>query len=154
MKLFLILFLGVLGLDWGSKALVRARLPLGAEVSIFPFFSLTHVENTGIAFGLFQGRNLFFLVLGLSVMTGLIIYAVRLRHEDRFTSLVLAGVLGGALGNLLDRIFYGAVTDFLDFYWGSHHWPSFNVADSTICVGMVLLAYKAFQKSPSAGTTH
>ena len=121
-------------------------MPLGSEISLLPFFSLSHVKNTGIAFGLFQGKNFLFTIVGLFVMAALIVFAYRTLKEDRFVALVMAGVLGGALGNLTDRIFFHEVTDFLDFYWGAYHWPSFNVADSAICVGMVLMIWHSLFK--------
>lgn len=143
------IIVSVYALDLLTKVIVRARMPLGAEIPLAPFFSLVHVTNTGIAFGFFQGRNLIFIGLGVVVMTALIVYAVRLYRTDRFTSLVLAGVLGGALGNMTDRVMFGHVTDFLDFYWGVHHWPAFNVADSAICVGAALLVWSSFKCSRS-----
>ena len=141
---FFLIFFSVLALDVGTKILVRASLPMGTEVHLLPFFSLTHVENTGIAFGLFPGRNAILIGLGILIMTVMTFSAIRLLRQDRFIGLVLAAVLGGALGNIADRVFNGAVTDFLDFYWGAYHWPSFNVADSAICVGMVLLIGRSF----------
>lgn len=140
------LFFSVYALDVVTKFLVRARMPLGSEISLLPFFSLVHVTNTGIAFGLFQERNAFFIGLGIVVMGALALYAVHLLRTDRFTALVLAGVLGGALGNMTDRVVHGEVTDFLDFYWGSHHWPAFNVADSAICVGAALLVIASLRE--------
>lgn len=146
---FIGIFLSVYLLDLVTKMAVRARMTEGAEIHILPFFSLVHVKNTGIAFGLFQDRNTLFIALGVAVMATLLVYAYRLLHRDRFTSLVLAGVLGGALGNMTDRVLHGAVTDFLDFYWGAHHWPSFNIGDSAICVGAALLFWSSFRCSRS-----
>lgn len=140
------LFISVFSLDLITKSLVRARMFFGSEIRLAPFFSLVHVNNTGIAFGLFQGRNYFFIGVGVAVMAFLIYYSFRLLKEDRFTALVLAAVLGGALGNLTDRVAHGQVTDFLDFYWGAHHWPAFNVADSAICVGAGILILHSFRK--------
>lgn len=142
MMAFGALFFGVYFCDVITKVGVRRFLPLGADVRILPFFSLTHVQNTGVAFGLFPDRNGLFVGIGFLMMVLLVVWAVRLRREDRFSSLVLAAVLGGACGNLTDRLLFGRVTDFLDFYWGVHHWPAFNVADSTICVGAGLLLYR------------
>ena len=141
---WILLSLGVFVLDLATKSLVRAHLPVGSDIRLLPFFSLTHVKNTGIAFGMFQGRNYFFVGMG-AIVAGLVIYfAFQLMREDRFSSFVLAGVLGGALGNLTDRIVFGQVTDFLDFYIGSHHWPAFNIADSAVCVGAALLLWRSF----------
>ncbi len=128
-----------------SKALVRAQMPMGSEIPLLPFFSLVHVTNTGIAFGFFQNKNTFFILLGIIVIIALTNYAIKLMSTDRFSGLVLAGVLGGALGNMTDRVLHGQVTDFLDFYWGTHHWPAFNVADSAICVGAALLIFSSLR---------
>lgn len=139
----------ILGLDVLTKTLVREKLPLGAEIHLLPFFSLVHVKNTGIAFGMFQQMNFFFIFLGLAVAGGIFYYGIRLYKEDPFAGVVLAGVLGGAMGNLADRVFFGNVTDFLDFYVGVHHWPAFNVADSAICVGAGLLIVQSFRTPKS-----
>lgn len=138
---FSFLLTAVYVLDFVTKTIVRTRIPEGSEINLLPFFSLTRVNNTGIAFGLFQDRNIFFIGLGFLVVVVVIFYAVQLLKTDRFTAFVLAGVIGGALGNLTDRVYFGRVTDFLDFYWGTHHWPAFNVADSAICVGAGLLLW-------------
>ncbi len=126
-------------LDLVTKVMVRTTMAEGAEIKILPVFSLTHVKNTGVAFGLFQNKNTLLALLGFCVVTAIGLLSYRLRREDRFVSLVLAGVVGGALGNLTDRFFYGRVTDFLDFHVASFYWPVFNVADSAICVGAFLL---------------
>lgn len=140
----------VFALDLATKHIVRVTMPLGTEIHLLPFFSLTHVKNTGIAFGMFPQMNVVFLVVGLGVAIALSVVGRRLRTEDPFSALVIAGVLGGALGNLLDRAVYGQVTDFLDFYLGAHHWPVFNLADSAICVGAGLLIWRNFRKPAEA----
>jgi signal peptidase II len=137
-------------LDVATKILIRTHLPLGGEVSVLPFFSLVHVTNTGVAFGLFQGRNYFVAVAGLVFSAFMVGAALRYRREDPFLTAVLGLILAGAWGNLTDRIVFGRVTDFLDFFWGVHHWPAFNVADSAICVGAALLIYDNL-KSPPMG---
>lgn len=131
-------------LDLLTKALVRARMPLGSEIEILPFFSLVHLENTGIAFGFFQGKNHLFMLAGLIVMAAMVFLGYRMLRDDRFSAYAIATVIGGGLGNLTDRFLRGRVTDFLDFYWGAHHWPAFNVADSAICVGATLLILREF----------
>src|ERR1051325_9373247 len=123
MPAFLLIFLGVFILDATTKFLVRTFLPVGTEVHLLPIFSLTHVQNTGIAFGLFPGKNYLFICVGLLLTYGLVSLAFRMHRENQAGSLILAVVLGGAWGNLVDRIFYGRVTDFLVFYVGPHHCP-------------------------------
>jgi signal peptidase II len=142
--LFFIIAFVIYGLDVLTKVLVRSCMPVGMEIKLLPFFSLTHIENTGIAFGLFPNQNAVFIGIGL-VMTAVLVWvAVKNFKETPFVTYVFALVLGGAWGNLTDRIFLGRVTDFLDFYWGAHHWPAFNVADSAICVGAFLLLLNNF----------
>jgi signal peptidase II len=138
LKFFLILG-SVFALDLITKIVIRSKMAWGEEIAVLPFFSIVHVTNTGIAFGMFQNKNFLFALIGIAVSIGMVLYALRLRKEDPVSALLLAGILGGALGNLYDRLVYGRVTDFLDFYIGRQHWPAFNVADSAICVGAGLL---------------
>jgi signal peptidase II len=143
--LFSILTLVVFGLDFISKGIVRSHLPLGADVKIFSFFSLTHIQNTGIAFGLFPEKNSVFAVISLMLVALIGIIAWKSMRRQVFGLVSLALILGGAFGNLADRIRFGHVTDFLDFYVGAHHWPAFNVADSAICVGAFFLFFQSLK---------
>ena len=118
---------------------VRTSIPLGSEIECLPFFSLIHIKNTGMAFGLFQGRNWLFIIIGIILIGIIVVAGINFWKSDRLTSMVFALVLGGALGNMTDRIVYGKVTDFLDFFIGSYHWPAFNVSDSAITVGAILM---------------
>lgn len=109
-------------------------------------FNLTYVRNSGAAFGIFAGSaEIFrrpFLILVSIVASGFIVSLLR-RLADRQRGLIIAltFVLGGAIGNLIDRVFYGEVIDFLDFYWRNYHWPAFNIADSFITVGVAIALY-------------
>lgn len=143
MVAFTLVAAAVVAFDAVTKALVRARMPLGSEIPLLPFFSLTHVNNTGIAFGLFQQRNLLFIAVGLAVTVCLIGYGRQLMRTDRVSAFAMAVIIGGAVGNLCDRVLMGRVTDFLDFYAGPYHWPVFNVADSAICVGAAVVAIRS-----------
>lgn len=133
---------GVLLLDQLAKAAVVRSLPLHASVPVIEgFFNLTHVLNPGGAFGLMAGLSpglrslVFLLVSALSV--GLILYFYHTTPPGRpWLAAGFALILGGAIGNLIDRLRVGAVVDFLDFYVGSWHWPAFNVADSAITAGV------------------
>lgn len=144
MTSYLAVIAGVAALDFLTKAIVRHFLILGQEIPLLPFFSLVHVENTGVAFGLFQNRNALLAGLGLLLAAGLAVYGARMLRHDRISGLALAGVVGGAVGNLIDRVWFGRVTDFLDFFVGSLHWPAFNVADSAICVGAAVLLLRGW----------
>lgn len=137
-----LIILGIFASDRFTKELVKRKFFLGESVPLLPFFHLTHIENTGIAFGLGQGWNDFF--IGSSIFLLIVLLFLRRKWEraepnNLKLKIALALVIGGALGNLYDRIVYGRVTDFLDFFVGHYHWPAFNIADSSICIGAVLL---------------
>lgn len=133
-------------LDRFTKWLVIAKIPLYRDVDVIPgFFQLTHLENTGAAFSLFAdidgpwpGRLLLLFSLIALAVIGYFLW--KTGDSINLLTLSLALFLGGTLGNLWDRMLQGRVTDFLDFYLGSHHWPPFNVADSAIVVGAAMLA--------------
>jgi signal peptidase II len=148
---FLLVALAVLALDQWSKWLVEAHLPHHSTLEVIPgLLNLTHVRNTGVAFGLFaaNGHDLHTLALsavGLLALAVVLIYFWRTPATDRLLLAALALVLGGAVGNLADRIAGGAVTDFIDFYIATYHWHTFNVADSAITIGLVLMAWDALR---------
>jgi signal peptidase II len=150
---YLLVSLGVLVLDQWTKWLVEAHLPHHSAHEVIPgFMNLTHVRNTGVAFGLFAsegGGNGFLLtLLGLGALVAVGIYFWFTPTRDRMLLTALALVVGGAVGNLIDRVSSGAVTDFVDVYVGTHHWPSFNIADSAISIGIVLMAIDSFRPHP------
>lgn len=132
-------------LDIWTKALVLARIDLHETIPVIPnFFQLVHVRNTGAAFGI--GANASSKIVPLLLNAGaiavfcvVVVYALRSAVTDRLLQTGLHLILGGAIGNLLDRFRFGYVVDFLDVYVGNKHWPAFNVADSAICVGIALL---------------
>jgi signal peptidase II len=147
--------LAVLALDRFSKWLVATHLGLHDTITVIPgFFRITHVENSGAAFGLFSDSSLpwklTFLILFSLLALGVVgVLLWKNSHRVTITGTALALILGGAMGNLWDRVIAGHVVDFLDFYVGSYHWPSFNVADSAIVVGATLLiADILYGKSP------
>ena len=144
---YLVLSLVVLALDQWTKWLVEIHLPPHVSQPIVPgLLNLTHVRNTGVAFGLWAGGGSWTLtLLGLAALVVVGFYFLRTGHGQRLLLVALALVLGGAVGNLLDRVLAGAVTDFVDAYVGSHHWPAFNVADSAISIGLVLMALDALR---------
>ena len=148
---YLFLSLGVVVLDQWTKWLVEAHLPHHASHSLIPgFLNLTHVRNTGVAFGLFashgmNGGSWLLTLLGLAALAAVGVYFWFASPHDRLLLISLALVVGGAIGTLIDRMSSGAVTDFIDVYVGTWHWPSFNVADSAISVGIVLMAIDSFR---------
>jgi signal peptidase II len=148
---YLFVSLGVIVLDQWTKWLVELRLPHHSAATLLPgVLNLTHVRNTGVAFGLFAAQGMtggswLLTVLGLAALTAVGIYFWFAPSHDRLLLIALALVVGGAVGNLIDRVSSGAVTDFIDVYLGPHHWPSFNVADSAISIGIVLMALDSFR---------
>jgi signal peptidase II len=132
-------------LDQAVKAAIRPRLELFESIAVIPgFFSLTRVHNTGAAFGLLNGIDFPFkaVVLALlqtAALIGLTVYVAMLAPEQRLTRAGLSFVIGGAIGNLIDRIRYGYVLDFFDFYWRGWHFWAFNVADAAINIGVALM---------------
>lgn len=132
--------------DQLTKQLIISRIPLHMKIEIIPgFFNIVHVRNTGVAFSLFAnlpGAPLILSVAGFIAIAILTIIVVRLKQLSLPDSLSFGLILGGAIGNLIDRIRFGSVVDFLDFYIGNYHWPAFNVADSAITCGAILIAVK------------
>lgn len=142
----------VIGLDQGAKHLAVSRLEYAVPVPVLPGFNFTLVHNTGAAFSLLHDaggwQRLFFIVLAIVISVVLAGWLVRLPGEQRWLSVALALILGGALGNLWDRVTLGHVVDFIDVYWRTAHWPAFNIADSAIFAGAVMLALDAFWLEP------
>lgn len=146
----------VVVLDRITKWLVATQITLHDSINVIPgFFKLTHVENHGAAFGLFDespaqwkiGALILFSLVAMIVVATLL---WKNSHSMTATGVGLSLVLGGAVGNLWDRLFAGHVVDFLDFYIGSYHWPAFNVADTAIVVGaLLLLGEILFAKTPN-----
>jgi signal peptidase II len=146
-KLLLGWVTAIIVLDQLTKFIVNRTMPLHQSIPVIDdLFSLTYVRNTGAAFGMLAGSSAEFrwpfLVLFSVVAIGFIIMMLR-RLPDREIGLItaLAFILGGAIGNLIDRIAYGEVIDFLDFYWSNYHWPAFNVADSFITIGVIITVF-------------
>ena len=142
---YTLLTLSVLVLDQTTKAMVVSRMTLYSSAPVVPgVFHLTLVTNRGALFGLFHDlpdpfRSTLFTAVPLLAIALMLVFQYRTTVHDFATQSGLALILGGALGNLVDRIRLGYVVDFLDFFVGEHHWPAFNVADSCICVGVACL---------------
>ena len=135
----------VLALDQASKLLVSSNMGLGESIPVIPgLFHLTLVRNSGMAFGLLSAHAIPYkpiLVTLLSVVAlgAVAVYAIRTPSYERLSHFGLAFILGGAAGNIIDRIRLGYVVDFLDVFYRGSHWPAFNVADAAICTGVGLL---------------
>lgn len=145
----------VLVIDQFTKYIVEKRIRLYEVITIVPgFFNLTHVRNKGAAFSLFSTmpdgfRSAFFIAVTLVAVAALAVLIIKTREPLMVTAFSL--IAGGAVGNVIDRIRLGEVIDFIDWYVRAHHWPSFNVADSAISVGVGLLAVDMLFKKPQGG---
>lgn len=141
--------------DQISKYAVMRYLKLHESVSVITgFFDLVHVRNRGMAFGLLNRPDInfgFYILVAASIgaIVLLTVWFIRLKENDKLTVLTLSLILGGAVGNLIDRLRFREVVDFLDIYIGQYHWPAFNVADSAITVGAFLLAFIMFFRQKS-----
>ena len=150
--------LSIVALDQISKVQIMQTMRLHESIPVVSeFFSLTYIRNPGAAFGLLasSGQTFRLIFFGLTSvfalgLLGMIFY--RLRQDDWVGQLSIAGILGGAIGNLLDRVRFGEVIDFLDFYVNGYHWPAFNVADAAISVGVFfLILHFALEKKEEEG---
>lgn len=139
---------GIVALDRVTKALVVKNLSFSDPVTVVPgFVDLTYVRNPGGVFGMFRDidagvRTALFTFVPIAAIVLILVYAYRAPAAHRATQIALALILGGAVGNLVDRLSLGYVIDFLDVHWGAYHWPAFNVADSAICAGVGLLLFE------------
>ena len=168
MRLWLAIAVAVIVLDQISKHLAAAFLQLHEPLAVMPFFNLTLAHNTGAAFSFLADsagwQRWFFVVLALVVSAVIVRWLQRIGPGERWSGVALALILGGALGNAIDRVFFGHVVDFIDVYYTAGtcmalftpvpvaeglecHWPAFNLADSAISVGAVMMILDAFRKS-------
>ena len=137
----------IVALDQLTKAAIRATVPLHESVTVVPgFVDFTHVRNTGAAFGIlnyaeFPFKTAVIAVIATAALIGVGMYAASLAHHQFVARVGLALIIGGAAGNLLDRIVAGSVVDFVDVYWRTHHYWAFNVADSAISVGVAIMIF-------------
>ena len=146
-RLELWLPIAIVALDQLTKAIVRSTVPLSSSVEVVPgFMNVTHVRNTGAAFGLFNALDFPFktvaiAVIALAAIVWVGVYAAGLPRHHWVARLGLSFIMGGAAGNLLDRVVIGSVVDFVDVYWRTYHFWAFNVADSAISVGVTIMIF-------------
>jgi signal peptidase II len=144
----------IVALDQATKAIVDRYLELHESRTIVEGFArLTYVQNRGAAFGILSDADLpyqsvLFSVVGIIALGAIAVYAWKLPVTSRLPRTALALIMGGAVGNLLDRVRLGYVIDYVDVYWGRHHWPAFNVADSAISIGVALLVLDILRTPP------
>ncbi len=152
---------GTIVLDQATKVHIMQTMRLHESIPILPgFFSLTYIRNPGAAFGLLASSSGWFRLLffGFASLFAIVLLGTiffRLREDDWVGQVSVVAILGGAVGNLLDRLRYGEVIDFLDFYVDVYHWPAFNVADAAISVGVffLILHYVLEKKQDETGAT-
>ena len=151
---FVISFL-IVSLDQLTKWLVKAHVPFLSRINVFSWFDITHLRNPGIAFGMLSDmsesvRFYFYVIVFVLVLVVIFFFLRRLEQEQKISRYALAFVLGGAIGNSIDRFAYGYVTDFIAVYWPGNPgllWPPFNVADSAITVGAIsILIFGALRR--------
>ncbi|WP_446007935.1 signal peptidase II [Candidatus Electrothrix sp.] len=142
-RFFIIMALVVVG-DQLTKVSILDNFALYDSTAVIPgFFNLTFLRNSGAAFGMLSGmpllwRQIFFISIAVVALVALVLMQRKMGKENAWYTLCFALIGGGAVGNVIDRVLYGSVVDFLDFYIGKYHWPAFNVADSAIFVGVTI----------------
>ena len=156
-RFFTLTFLGFSALialaDQLIKWLVQQSMAYGQSVEITPFFNWVHVWNKGAAFSLFAdggGWQRYFFIAIAIVVSAVLVKLIRDSHK-RTEALAYSMVLGGAFGNVIDRVFRGSVVDYLDFHWQSRHWPAFNLADVFIVLGVAMILVTSFTAEKGAG---
>lgn len=141
----------VIVLDQLSKLWISSYFAYGESYTVTGFFNLLLIHNLGASFGMLNDAGGWqrWLFSGIAIAASAwIIWLLRKHQQEKLFCIALAFILGGALGNLIDRLMYGYVVDFLDFHWDEHHFAAFNVADSAINIGAALLLWDSFKKKP------
>jgi signal peptidase II len=147
MMRWLWLSLIVILLDQATKQIAESLLTFRQSVYVMPFFDFTLLYNTGAAFSFLsdQGgwQRWFFVLLAFGVVAVMLAWISRLKREEKWTAVALTLIVGGALGNVIDRILFGHVIDFIHLHYEEYYWPAFNIADSAIFLGVVIMLYDA-----------
>ncbi|MFP1726199.1 signal peptidase II [Lonsdalea quercina] len=142
------LALVVLVVDLGSKQWVMSHFQLGESLPLIPFFNLTYAHNPGAAFSFLADKDgwqrWFFAVIALAITAALLVMMYRSSASQKLNNIAYAMIIGGAVGNLTDRLVHGYVIDFVDFYINDWHYPIFNIADAGICIGALLIVLEGF----------
>ena len=141
----------IIVLDQLTKVVMSNWLELYQTVAVMPYFNFTLAHNSGAAFSFLAGaggwQRWFFIMLALVVSAVLVVWLSRLKAAAKMEAIAISLIIGGAIGNVLDRFLHGYVIDFIDVYVGSYHWPAFNIADAAICIGAILLILDSFKKT-------
>ncbi|WP_430876039.1 signal peptidase II [Gilliamella sp. G0441] len=136
--------------DIASKFWILNKFNLYESINVLPFFSITYVQNIGAAFSIFEGQRWMLAAVALLISGAIVYMLYRNKRQQKLENFSLSLILGGALGNLFDRLYHGFVVDFLDVNFGCWHYPTFNIADCAICIGIglfILSSYKKPQKT-------
>ncbi|MDA8428286.1 MAG: signal peptidase II [Geobacteraceae bacterium] len=148
----------VLAIDQGTKSYIIRSMELYSSIAVVEnFFNITYLRNRGAAFGIFADsafRLPFFILVAFVALLFILFMVRKLSDQQKLSAVALSLIFSGALCNLIDRVRLGEVTDFLDVYWRGHHWPAFNVADSAIFVGVVLIALENIINPRSSVSHH
>ena len=158
-RIELALPLAIVIIDQVTKAMIRTKLPLHESVSIIPgFLDFTHVLNTGAAFGFLNGADFPYkttaiAIIATAALVGVSLYSVSLSRHQVAARVGLALIVGGAAGNLVDRLMLGWVVDFVDVYWRDYHFWAFNVADSAITIGVTIMIVDMLRSSSHVSTS-
>ncbi len=139
---FILIILLIIILDVITKQLIYFFKP---STKVFSFFSLVYIKNTGAGFGILSGMNILLSIISILVLIGIGYYYKKIPKEN-WTLIAFGLIVGGIIGNLIDRLFRGFVIDFLDFFVRSYHWPAFNIADSALVVGVIMLIIYYWKK--------
>jgi len=144
----------VVAIDLGTKAMASAMLTYGNPVPVVPMFNLTLLHNTGAAFSFLAGaagwQRWFFITLAVVVSAVLIVWLRKLQRYETWTAIAIVLILGGAIGNVYDRVVHGYVVDFIHVYWRNWHFPAFNLADTAITLGALMMIRDVFRKPEDA----
>jgi signal peptidase II len=147
---------GIILLDQATKWFIAKTLAVHESVTVIDsYFHITHERNTGAAFSLFAQspaafRQPFFLVTTIIAVTALLLFLRKVDPADKLTTVAIAGIVGGACGNFIDRMWHGEVIDFILVHWRAYYWPAFNVADSCITLGVIGLLVASFHETRNA----
>jgi signal peptidase II len=136
----------VIASDQLSKLWIRTNLAIGESLPLIGRLSLIHIRNTGSAFGLLANQTFLIIVISIAALLFILLFLRYLSPATTLSIVAIGLLMGGALGNLIDRLRFGSVTDFIYFrLWGNFHWPAFNIADASIVVGVCLLIYSFYR---------
>lgn len=144
--LCLLVIASIVASDQLSKLWIRTNLAIGESLPLIGRLSLIHISNTGSAFGLLANQTFLIIVISIAALLFILLFLRYLSPATTLSIVAIGLLMGGALGNLIDRIHFGSVTDFIYFrLWGNFHWPAFNIADTSIVVGVCLLIYSFYR---------